>query len=271
VPFWYTIHPDGSVTGSADPRVLAFATRHHLWVFALVQNMSGPAVYHELLNDPLARARALENLLGLCEANGYDGVNLDFEGIAPEDRAAYTSFVVDLTRLLHQNGYYVTLSVPAETSNQPLNAWTGAYDYRALGKVADLLMIMAYDEHSVASSAGPVAGPRWVEEVVRYAASQVEPEKLILGLPAYGYDWSPAGSMAITFQQWEALVRAYGSGPAAAGHLQYWADGVPHDVYYETLGNFEASVKVAVGYDLRGIVLWRLGIEDPSIWPYVGS
>jgi hypothetical protein len=156
VPFWYTIHADGSVTGAADPSVLRFASRHHLWVFALVQNMSGPVVYHRLFTDPLARARALENLLALCEAYGYDGVNLDFEAIAPEDRARYTAFVADLTRLFHANGYYVTLSLPAETADQPGNPWTGAYDYRALGRLADLVMVMAYDEHS--SDSAPSGG-----------------------------------------------------------------------------------------------------------------
>lgn len=271
VPFWYTIQADGSVTGAADPSVLNFAARHRMWLFALVQNMSGPLVYHRLLNDPLARQRALENLLGLCETYGYDGVNLDFEGIAPGDRRAFTNFVAALTRLLHANGYYVTLSVPAETADEPTNDWTGAYDYRALGRVADLLMIMAYDEHSSDSTAGPIAGPSWVERVLRYATSVVPPQKLVLGLPAYGYDWSPDGTLAISWQEWRALVAHYAPAAGASGHLEYWSGGVLHNVYYEDMKSFEASIRLAVGFDLRGIVLWRLGIENPSIWPYVGS
>jgi spore germination protein len=268
VPFWYTIHADGSITGSADPEVLRFALKHRLWVFALVQNMSGPLVYHRLFSDPLARARALENLLALCETEGYDGVNLDFEGIAPGDRNRYTRFVDDLTRLFHANGYYVTLSVPAETEDNPDNSWTGAYDYRQLGRAADLVMVMAYDEHSVDSPAGPIATPSWVDAVLRYTTSVIPPTKVVLGLPAYGYDWSSQGTNAIGYQEWRTLVAEYGG---RGGHLQYWQGGVLHQVYYEDLQSFEASVRLAVGYDLRGIVLWRLGIENPSIWPFVGS
>jgi spore germination protein len=181
--------------------------------------------------------------------------------------------VADLTALFHENGYYVTLSVPAETADEPSNGWTGAYDYRALGRAADLIMIMAYDEHSVGSSAGPIADPHWVEAVIRYASRTVDPAKVILGLPAYGYDWPADGApaTAISWWQWQQLVEHYDPQSPGVGHLQYWDQGVLHEVYYENLASFLDSLRLAVGYNLRGIVLWRLGIEDPSIWPYLGA
>jgi len=272
VPFWYTIHSDGSITGSAQSDVLNYAARHHMWVFALIQNMSGGVVYHTLFTDPVARERAIEGMLALVEQDGYDGVNLDFEGISPEDRGRYTSFVRDLSAVLHENGYYLTLSVPAETADEPGNSWSGAYSYPDLARYADLLMIMAYDQHSMGSAAGPVAGTRWVEEVTHYATRVVSPEKVALGIPAYGYDWGGGTTRAISYAQWEELLRTYkGQDAAETGHLMYYQNGVLHDVYFETRSAMERAVKIAVGSNLRGIVLWRLGIEDPIIWSYVHS
>lgn len=273
VPFWYTIHRDGSITGQADPSVLRLAERWHLLVFPLIQNMAGAPVYRRLLQDPLATARALDNILALVEQEGYDGVNLDMEAIAPEDREAFSRFVSRLAAILHAYGYYLTLSVPAETEDEPRNPWTGAYDYRALGRAADLVMIMAYDQHSVLSSPGSIASTGWVEQVVHYATRVIPPSKLILGIPAYGYDWQQGspGAVALSYAQAVALADKYAGGDLAVNHFSFYRDGVLNQVWYENAATFAKKVSLAIGYNLRGIVLWRLGIEDPAIWRELGD
>lgn len=272
VPFWYTIHRTGAITGAADPQVMRFAEKNHLWVFALIQNMNGSAVYHALLNDPVAARQAIDQMLSLCESEGFDGVNLDFEGIAPADRQAYTNFVAALSQQLHAYGYYVTLSVPAETQDEPQNGWTGAYDYKALAKNADLLMIMAYDQHSTDSTPGTIASSGWVGKVARYATATVPPSKLILGIPVYGYDWAAGQSaIALSYSQAVALADQFHGGNLTSDHFSYTQGGVQHQVWYENALTFDHKVSLAVGYDLRGIVLWRLGIEDPRIWQELGD
>ncbi|MDA8066082.1 MAG: glycosyl hydrolase family 18 protein [Thermaerobacter sp.] len=272
VPFWFTIHRDGGITGRNDQQVVSYAKARHWWVFALVQNMRGASVFGPFLADPAAQASARRNLERLCRRYGYDGVNLDLEGIPAADRAAYTAFVRRLAAGLHRRGYYLTLSVPAETADAPQNAWSGAYDYRALGRWADLLMIMAYDQHSSDSAPGSIASRRWVERVVRYAVGVVPPAKIVLGVPAYGYDWTAngqSGAAALSYFQAAALARKYDRAHPHADHFAFYEDGVLHQVWYQNLNTFTRQVKVAVGYGLRGIVLWRLGIEDPTIWQVV--
>ncbi|MCL8209393.1 MAG: glycoside hydrolase [Actinomycetia bacterium] len=266
IPDWYTIHADGTVTGQTDSAVLRFAAAHHLWTFALVQNMQGASVFAPLLTDPAAQTRALDSLLALVEVNGYDGVNLDFEGIPPADRAAFSAFVARLGAAFHRRGYYVTLSVPAETADAPADAWTGAYDYRALGRAADLLVIMAYDEHTPSGPPGPVAAAAWVQSVLAYAVRVVPPSKIVLGVPGYGYDWSAAGNQALSYAQAKELAAQHGVQGASGGHFVYWAGGALHTVWFEDASTFLSKLKLAVGYELRGIALWRLGIEDPRIW-----
>lgn len=269
VPDWFEIWSQGQITGTADPGVMAYARAHGLWTFALVQQNADPAVFASLLTNPADAARARRNLLALVERGGFDGVNLDFEGIAPAQRAAFTRFVQRLSALFHANGYYVTLSVPAETANDPANAWTGAYDYRALGRVADLIMPMAYDDHYAGGPPGGVAPTAWVAAVARYAVSVVPPAKVVLGLPGYGYDWGGlSAARPLSFGQADALDDRYARGRAGS-HFAYTAGGVLHEVYFSDVQSFRAQSQVAVDYSLRGVVIWRLGIEDPAIWRLV--
>lgn len=268
IPFWYTIQANGTIQGQTNPAVLQLARVHHLYTFALIRNMAGASVFTPFLASPSAEARAIENMLTLVEVNGYDGVNLDFEGIAPGDRTRFTNFVRALAQVFHAHGYYVTLSVPAETANEPHNGWTGAFDYRALGRYADLLMLMAYDQHNLSSSAGPVAASAWVNQVLSYAARVVPRQKIILGVPGYGYEWAPAGGQALSYQQATQLARQYGRA-AASGHFTYIQGGQVHSVWFENTATFLKKVHLVVGYGIRGIALWRLGIEDPKIWNFL--
>jgi spore germination protein YaaH len=269
VPDWFEIWSQGQITGSADPGVMAYAAAHGLWTFALVQQNADPAVFQALLTHPAWAARARANLLRLVERYGFDGVNLDFEGIRPTDRSAFTRFVQRLSALFHAHGYYVTLSVPAETANEPGNAWTGAYDYRALGRAADLVMPMAYDDHYAGGPPGSVAPATWVAAVARYAVSVIPPRKVVLGVPGYGYDWGGgATALALSYGQASALDNRYRRG-LAGSHFAYTAGGVVHEVYFSDAQSFVAQSRVAVDYNLRGVVVWRLGIEDPAIWRIV--
>lgn len=268
IPFWYTLHRNGSVTGKNDPKVIRFATAHHLWVFALVQNMKGAPVYSAFLKNPIAEQKAINNLLALVEKYGYDGLNLDLEGVPPKDRQRFTHFVAMLANTLHHYGYYLTLSVPAETANNPQNTWSGAYSYRKLGKIADLIMIMAYDQHGVNSQPGSIAGQRWVKQVVSYATHSMPSSKIILGIATYGYNWTTNhGTTALSWFQAASLAKKYD--PKHLSHFKFTKNGISHQVYYENSKTYSAKQHVVIGYDLRGIALWRLGIEDPKIWQVI--
>jgi spore germination protein YaaH len=269
IPFWYQINAQGALTGSTDPAVLRLADQHHLWTFALVQNMAGQPVFGPLLNSPLARMRAVNNMLTLVESNGYDGVNLDWEGIGANERQQFNTFVRELANTFHRHGYYVTLSIPAETLDQPHNSWTGAYDYRSLGKSADLIMIMAYDQHYAGGAPGPIASPAWVKNVLHYAISVMPPSKIVLGIPGYGYDWSGTGpAAALTYSQAESLASQYGASPSS-NHFIYMQGGQLHSVWFENTQSLLSKINLVSGFELRGIALWRLGIEDPKIWDFL--
>jgi len=66
--------------------------------------------------------------------------------------------------------------------------WSSAFDYAAIGKYADWVQIMTYDEHWSGGTPGPIASLPWVENVIKYAITVIPKEKILLGVAAYGYD-----------------------------------------------------------------------------------
>ncbi|MEJ0047805.1 MAG: hypothetical protein WDN04_18055 [Rhodospirillales bacterium] len=79
-----------------------------------------------------------------------------------KERALYTAFVQRLATVLHAAGRTLVLSVPAKTADDPRDSWAGAYDFAALGGIADVLQVMTYDENGTWGPPGPVSGLDWM-------------------------------------------------------------------------------------------------------------
>ena len=121
------------------------------------------------------------------EEYDLDGVNVDIENVTHEQRDQYT----ELVRLLREKipaHKEISVAVAANPNDWQLG-WHGSYDYSALARYADHLVIMAYDEHYEGGEAGPVAGMDFVENSIRYALSKTTPDKIVVGVPFYGRVW----------------------------------------------------------------------------------
>jgi len=184
---WYSMDEQGnllsdSAEGWQRPEgwndVLKAAQKYRLKTQMCIQMTDQNARIREMLNNPAARSLAIRSITS--EAGGYDGVNLDFEGLGwndtPEElsqvRADFAAFVKDLAASLHAAGKTLTLSL------HPLNSSYPGYDYASLGQSADSIVIMAYDY-------GPRPEPLdKVEQAVTLALAQVPASKLYLGISA---------------------------------------------------------------------------------------
>ena len=185
---WVTIDACGRLTSSDDQTLKQFARSRGIQVFPSLGTFSG-WLNHRLLTDDETSARALAEIVDYVVGEGYDGFDLDLEGVRPDDRAAYTAFVARLGTALHERGKLLALAVPAKTADTT-TGWGGAFDYAALGAHADLVTIMAYEYHGSWGEPGPIAPYDWVEQVAAFATSQIPPEKVLLGLAFYGFDWN---------------------------------------------------------------------------------
>ncbi len=94
----------------------------------------------DMLEDAEIQQAHIDNIVGLCEDRGFDGVEVDYRGVAPEQREAYVSFIEALAGALHEMD--LALSVTIEPPAAAGGGWdTGGYDLAALGKAADVVKV----------------------------------------------------------------------------------------------------------------------------------
>ncbi|WP_134703889.1 glycosyl hydrolase family 18 protein [Ammoniphilus sp. YIM 78166] len=278
----YRMDTAGKVIGTAPTDAIALAHAGGIQPYAAVTNEANGQFDSQLANAILSNASvrqsAVQNLLALVRENGYKGVNIDFENMLPSDRAHFTLFITELSQVLRAHGFETIVSVSAKTSDSPNVAWVGAFDYQALGQAADFIQVMTYDQHGPWGSPGPVAGLNWVENVVKYAVSQIPSSKVMIGLPAYGYEWNTTtntGNRAVAWKNIPALLSSTGAvsqwdATAQSPYFRYTAtDGTSRTVWYENELSIELKTKLVNTYNLAGVSMWCMRLEDEAFWKAV--
>lgn len=98
-----------------------------------------------VVNSPQAKENLFAQLAQVMIQKGYGGLDIDFEYIKAEDRDAFTAFVGEAAERMHELGFQVSVALAPKTSaNQPGLLYEGK-DYRALGQVADHVLLMTYE------------------------------------------------------------------------------------------------------------------------------
>ncbi len=235
-----------------------------------------PGALAAVVTDPARRATHVKTLLNVVKSRAYDGLDLDYETIAPTGEATYkkvrdgyATMVTDLCRRLHELRKQCVITV------SPKTAGTGrVWDYERLGAAADRLRIMAYNLHWAEGSPGPLSTPAWYEEILRRATAEVPRRKLEMGLPAYGWDWAVGKrdrARHVTSKEAEALRRKvkapYRIDPASSTpHFTYDDGGTRRTVWYQDARGTAAHLPALRKYGVDQTVLWALGFEDPGLW-----
>lgn len=275
--FTYLTDSSGKLSGTAPADQISYAQNNGIKALALVSNNFDGSIAHSVLESSSNRQAFINNLVNIISTNGYKGANIDFESVPYSDRAYYTQFISDIKNTLSPLGYLTTISIPAKTSDSPTNSWSGAYDYAALGKTADEIVIMAYDEHGTWTSAGPVASIDWVTNAVNYARTVIPADKLLLGLAAYGYDWSSAGNKALSLNQIDNLVSVFGGSVQwdEASESPYYSytdtNGAKHTIWFENNSSIGYKCDLVNQNNLLGVGIWRLGLENPAYWTMINT
>ncbi|MFC5650050.1 S-layer homology domain-containing protein [Paenibacillus solisilvae] len=273
-PRWYFLEESGQIADTTDPALVAWAKKNNKAVWAMVGNRSDSDLTHQMLSDTYTSEAAITNLLALVNRYRLDGLDIDFENVAPEDRTALTGFISKLSVKLHAINAALAVNVSPDLGTD----WTEAFNYSALGKSADYIILMGYDEHwSGSSEAGSNASLPYVKNALAKLLRVVPKEKVILGLPLYNKDWSLSMNGDILSTEFISLaeqnnrILAYSPRPvwdSSIGQytVQYTQNGIPHFIWVEDGRSLSAKYKLAVNGTLAGLAYWYIGSESPDIW-----
>ena len=242
---------------------IANVVRGH-WVYA-------PTITN-ILYSPTVRAHHVAAIVALVQREHYAGIDIDYEDLHASDKNAFTAFITQLADALHAKGKVLSVDLFAKTDHQGYAQRNLAQDYHAIGQVADQVRLMGYDYHWATSAPGPVAPIGWIRAVLRYAKTQIPANKIILGVPLYGYDWVGKHGTPVSWLQVFRLASQYGVRPqfsyASQSPWFTYTDsfGREHVVWFENAPSTEAKFQAARAAGIGGVYLWVYGYEDTSIW-----
>ncbi len=273
-PTYFDCRADTSIVGVDDPLVTRWAQLRKMTVMPRV-NCQSESVLTRVLTNSSVRAATLQRILGLVDAHGYDGINIDFEKGNAGIRDALTSFISELATKLHARGKRLSVEVSAKRSDDATGR-AEFYDYRGLAAAADTVFVMNWGLHWATSAPGSMNGLPWATQVANYAARMPHKRRFVLGTPLYGFDWAGSGGtanpgVALEHSDVMALVAATRSTPVLDPVEREWrftyrdGRGTLHTVWYEDAITVRERMRLAHDRGM-GIGFWRLGNEDQRLW-----
>ena len=269
-PTWYALTDnEGGYQSLADKAYVDRAHEMGLQVWALVDNFSDNVQTEVLLSSTATRNGLIEDLMAEADRYGFDGINLDFEGIREEAGVHYVQFIRELSVACREKGLVLSVDnyVPA--------AYNSFYNRREQGIVADYVIIMGYDEHYAGGEPGSVASIGYVNQGIADTLADVPKEKLINAVPFYtrlwtekdgsctsramgleaAGEWIEENNVKMTWQ--EELGQYYGECENEEGMNYLWLEDVR---------SLELKMNLIRDYELAGVAGWKLGLETGEVW-----
>ena len=210
MPFAYSVKSDGTLADTAklteEPWVsfIAAAKQKKVRVIPTVMWGNGDSI-HRILSNTKTRIALEDEIANLVKQNNFDGIDIDFEAKKHETIDYFSTFLRGLYQRMGKKWVYCTVEarMPLEDrfspgATIPSDATDYANDFVEMNKYCDRVEIMAYDQGTIAvrlnaaraAPYAPVADPGWVENMVMLAAQSIQRNKIIIGVPTYGYEYT---------------------------------------------------------------------------------
>lgn len=268
-----------------------------------------PEIIEGILSSPENKRNTIISIMSVYKDFGFDDINVDFEYVSVGNQTLRDSFVGFITDLRfacisYKSHCQIDIDTFASAAENP-KLW----DLKKLEPVTDKFIIMAYDYYRKSSpQAGPVAPIKGkctspfsgekncLEEDILTHLSQISKlipsNKIILGVPFYGYEWQTAssdflsntysgtGSLA-TYQRIQTLFQdtkisslsAQWSNSTLSPYLVYQENDKIYQVHFENAQSLEQKIKLVESANLGGIAIWALGYEGNTqdLWTPINS
>ena len=273
-PFSYGFRSDGSLASLADDTIVEAARSQGVSPIMLLTTLNTEGKFDNslsnlLLNDTDMQDFLIGRIIETMQTKGYRILDVDFEFVFPENRLVYTEFIKRIKRAFEPYGYKVWVALAPKTSAEQEGLLYEAHDYSLLGEAADRVLLMTYEWGYRYGPNMAVAPINKVRQVVDYALTEIPPEKILLGVPNYGYDFTlpyiPDRSEATTVSNTEAVKLAWEKKASIeydqvseAPFFRYHENGKTHEVWFEDARSFKAKLDLMDEKKLSGISIWNL-------------
>lgn len=274
-PTWFMLTDNsGNYESLADKNYVDQAHAMGMQVWAVLDNFNkGDNVQSEVLfASTAARKKLIASLMKDAQTYGFDGINLDVEGIKASAGPHYVQFIRELSVDCRKAGLVLSIDsyVPA--------SYSAFYNWAEQGRVADYVVMMGYDEHFAGGEAGSVASIGYERQGITDLLKQVPKEKLISAIPFYTRIWkedaSGTSSQSVgisSAKEWVETnqVELYWQEDLGQYYGELEKDGVNYEIWMEEERSLELKMQLIRDNGLAGVACWRLGLEPADVWDVV--
>ncbi len=273
--FSYGFTEDGNLINLEDANLIIPATEAGVRPMMVLTPLDADGNFNDniairVFENPDAQQNLIDNIEANIKNKNMGGVDFDFEYIAAGYADDYVELVGRTRGRLRPQGYLTTVALaPKVSTDQPGLLYQG-HDYAGMGQAADYCLLMTYEWGYTYGPPLPVSPINSVRRVLDYGVTQIPPEKILMGMSNYGYDWRlpfvQGESKAEKLTNYQALARAeyYGvdvqyDEEAQAPFFTYTSpDGSEHIVWFEDERSWRARLALVEEYGLAGISIWNI-------------
>ena len=276
---------DHNRPGKTDPQLelISFCKQNNIQILGGVIAYYNDSILKLLAKDDTAMNQAVEELMAVVDRYDLDGLNLDIELMGTTYRSTYSKLLALLAERLHAKGKTLVATVGCYFTDA--SEQQGIYDYRDIDKYADLVMLIAYDDHSARAyqnyevTVGDVSNLTYIGRCVRYAKMIFGADKLLLGTASYGVRFNTTDHTAEIITQAEIdalLARTHAtvmtsSADVDDAYFTYTENGKSYTVYFESLDGLKRRVDLAKQYGLAGVANFHLATDYEQAFDLFGK
>lgn len=286
--FGYGFTTDGRLIEPEDEALLQIAKENGLVPVFLFSSLSEDGNFSSdnasyLFENSWLQKQILDQILAVMLKKGYRGLDIDFEFIKAEDKEGFIQFIEMAVELLHPHQLFVHVDLAPKTSSSQQGLLYEAHDYRRIGEAADTVLLMTYEWGYTYGPPMAVAPLDKVRQVVEYAVTEIDPKKIYMGIPNYGYDWKlpfvSGTSKAETIGNEQAVERAILFGSeilyderAVSPYYNYFDEnGIEHVVWFENVVSIQGKLDLIREFQLKGAGYWNLMRPFTQNWRLLQS
>jgi len=234
------------------------------------------------LNNSTAQQTLISNLISAVQSRNAKGINIDFEAMSSSNKISFTNFMINLCNQMHT-------AIPGSEVSLALYAvdWNGVYDVATLNPYVDLFIIMGYDYYWAGSTYAGPESPLYnfitsynytlTKSITNYLNKGVTKNKLLLGLPYYGREWSTSSltipstttgnSNSVTYRNYRINANGYYSNRQwDSNSFSEWfpstRSSVPWQAFIDDVYSMSKRFDMINQRGIGGIGIWALGYDD---------
>ncbi len=271
--FSYRVNFDGSLNSIADEKLIDQALNYNVAPIMVITNTKenggfDSELVSKLLTSSEYQEKLLNQILTTLKSKRYYGLNIDFEYVNPNDKDNFRVFVNRVKNRIKPEGFDLSIALAPKVSSTQKGLLYEAHDYEELGKIVDRVIIMTYEWGYTYGPAMAVAPLDKVRQVIDYAKQVINPKKIYMGIPNYGYDFIlpyDKTKAAKSIGNKEAVDLAIKEGAeikfdetSETPYFHYKKDDVLHIVHFEDPCSLSRKFNYAIDSGIGGISIWTI-------------